>query len=60
VTVVVVLLLVGSFLFLWAGSALLLSCLRWFQPRPPLSERLIPHAVSIDSWADDVELWLQQ
>ena len=59
-TVLVALLLVGSFLFLWAGSALLLSCLPWFRPGRPLSARLMAHAVPTESWVDDVEHWLQQ
>lgn len=56
----VVALLVGSFLALWAGCTLLLSSFRWFQRRQPLTDRLVPRQIEAATWVDDVEAWLQQ
>lgn len=48
--------LVGTFLALWAGSALVLSCIPWFQRRPSLAERLAPHVPREDATSvEDVE-----
>ena len=52
---------VGAFLSLWAGSALLLSCLPWFSRPLSLEERLAPHVSRHHAgWVADVEAWLQQ
>ena len=51
--------LVASFLALWAGTAMLLSCLPWFRDSVRLVERLAPYAPNVGaSWTDEVECWL--
>jgi hypothetical protein len=56
---VVAVLLVVAFVCTWFGSTLLLSHLRWFQPRRPLNERLAPYTDR--GWvSDDVEAWLER
>lgn len=54
------LLLGTSFLALWAGTTLLLSCLRWFQHKEPLTDRLRPYVDAGTGWVTDVERWLTQ
>lgn len=54
------LLLGTSFLALWAGAALLLSCLPWFQHREPLADRLRPYVDNGTEWVADVEEWLKE
>jgi predicted metal-binding membrane protein len=52
--------LVGMFLVVWSAASLLLTRLRWFRPRLPLSERLAPYATPRhERWVDDVERWLE-
>lgn len=53
------LLLLGtSFVALWTGATLLLSCLPWFQRRDPLAERLRPDVDTGTEWVTEVERWL--
>lgn len=49
------------FLLFWAGGALLLSCLPWFQRREPrsMTERLRPY-VDGGGWVNEVEEWLSR
>ncbi len=51
--------LAASFLALWAGTAMLLSCLPWFRRSVSLAERLAPYAPDAERrWTDEVERWL--
>ena len=51
--------LLASFLALWAGTAMLLSRLRWLRDSVSLAERLAPYAPRVEaSWTDEVERWL--
>ena len=54
-------LLTGAFLALWAGSALLLSCLPWFGHRLSLADRLAPSTgCDGEAWVEDVEAWIHR
>lgn len=50
----------ASFLALWAGATLLLSCLPRIRRRPTLTERLRPYAVKDAGWIGDLETWLRR
>jgi hypothetical protein len=52
------LLLGASFLCLWAGITLVLSCMPGFQRRLSLADRLRPYA-DADDWITDLEAWLK-
>ena len=52
------LLLLASFPAMWAGTAMLLSCLPWLRDSVSLVERLAPCAPNVEaSWTDEAERW---
>lgn len=53
-------LLAASFVALWAGSTLLLSCVPQVRRRRTLTDRLQPYVVKDEGWIGDLEAWLRR